>query len=138
MIAVDTNVLLRMLVDDADAPRQCAAARALAERNGKVRIAAIVFVEAVWVLQKRYHASRADVACTVRELLEHPHYRVENAEALREALEIFSVSNVELADALALVDARNAECPLYTFDRKLTRLDGVRDVAGRLEAVTRQ
>jgi predicted nucleic acid-binding protein len=53
-----------------------------------------------------------------------------------EALEIFSVSNVEFADALALVDARNAECPLYTFDRKLARLEGVRDVAGQLEAVT--
>jgi predicted nucleic-acid-binding protein len=75
--------------------------RACARRSQcKVRIAAIVFIETVWMLQKRIHASRADVAHTARELLEHPHYRVEDAESFR--------------------------------------LEGVRDAAGRLEAVTRQ
>ena len=45
MIAVDTNVLLRALVDDKDAPNQCAAAQTLIAGAGKVRVAGIVFMD---------------------------------------------------------------------------------------------
>jgi predicted nucleic-acid-binding protein len=124
MIAIDTNVLLRAVVADADDPDQCARARDLVKQAGRVRIAAIVFTEALWVLHKSYKASRMEVTRVARELLDHPLYHVEQTDLLREALEVFADSNVDFADAIALTDARRANIPLHTFDRKLARLSG--------------
>ncbi|MCO6440817.1 MAG: PIN domain-containing protein [Nitrococcus mobilis] len=50
MIAVDTNVLVRILTDDPGQPEQVQAARALASRARKVYVPLIVMVECVWVL----------------------------------------------------------------------------------------
>ena len=124
MIAVDTNVLLRALVDDKDAPNQCAAAQTLIAGAGKVRVAGIVFMETLWVLHKRYHAPRKEVVRIARELLEHPRYQIENQDRLSAALATFAASNVDFADAVALADARHVQCVLHTFDRKLAKLDG--------------
>ncbi len=124
MIAIDTNVLLRTLVDDSDAPSQCEQARALVKRAGQVRVSLIVFVETLWVLNKRYRASRADVERIAFQLLDHPRYQIEQTDLLRESLAVFASSNVDIADALALVDARRCKVVLHTFDAKLAKLDG--------------
>jgi predicted nucleic-acid-binding protein len=122
VIAVDTNVLLRALVDDPIDPAQCAAARALVARAGQVRVASIVFVETLWVLHKRYRAARDEVARVARELLDHPRYRIEASDELSQALEIFSTNSIDFADAVALADARRAGIALHTFDRRLAKL----------------
>lgn len=124
MIAVDTNVLLRVLVDDQDAPDQCAAARSLLADVRKVRVSSIVFMETIWVLHKAYKTPRREVARVARELLEHPRYQVDNREHLATALALYATTNVDFADAEALSDARQAQCVLHTFDRKLAKLDG--------------
>lgn len=125
MIAVDTNVLLRALVDDPSAPQQCDVARKTIANAGRVRVSAIVFLETLWVLHRSYGASRAKVTNVATQLLNHSSYRIENAIQLEAALEIFSATDVEFADAVALADARAAQCVLHTFDRKLAKLDGV-------------
>jgi predicted nucleic-acid-binding protein len=122
MIAVDTNVLLRALVDDPANPAQCAAARALVAGAGQVRVAAIVFVETLWVLHKSYRAARDEVSRIARELLDHPRYQIESGDHLRQASEIFSTNNIDFADAVALADARRARVGLHTFDRRLAKL----------------
>ena len=124
MIAVDTNVLLRALVDDSEAPGQCAAARSLIAGAGQLRVASIVFMETLWVLLKRYRAPRKEVVRIARELLEHPRYEIENADQLGAALKIYAASNVDFADAVALADARQVGCVLHTFDRRLAKLNG--------------
>lgn len=123
MIAVDTNVLLRALVDDSDAPAQCAAAQLLIADAGQVRVASIVFMETLWVLLNRYRAPRKAVVRIARELLEHPRYEIENADQLGAVLKIYAASNIDFADAVALADARQVGCVLHAFDRRLAKLD---------------
>jgi predicted nucleic-acid-binding protein len=122
VIAVDTNVLLRALVDDPTDPAQCSVARALVARAGQVRVASIVFVETLWVLHKRYRAARDEVSRVARELLDHPRYQIEASDELGQALDIFSTNGIDFADAVALADARRAGVGLHTFDRKLAKL----------------
>jgi predicted nucleic-acid-binding protein len=124
VIAVDTNVLVRALVDDPSEPRQCAAARELIVHAGSVRVSLIVFVETLWVLDRSYRASRAEVSRIAIEVLNHPRYNVDDSMLLQAALQIFAGANVDFADAVALADAQQAECALYTFDRKLAKLAG--------------
>lgn len=126
MIAVDTNVLVRALVDDPLEPRQCTAARELIVRAGIVHVSSIVFVETLWVLNRSYGASRAEVSRIATEVLGHPRYKVDNSRLLQAALQIFVGGKVDFADAVALADAQQAECALYTFDRKLAKLAGAK------------
>ena len=51
MIAVDTNLLVRILADDPDQPAQVDAARTLASQSQQVFVPLIVQVETVWVLE---------------------------------------------------------------------------------------
>lgn len=124
MIAIDTNVLLRALVDDPSAPRQCSAARELIANAGRVRISGIVLMETLWVLARTYKASRREVTRIATMLLDHPLYRIGNADLLRAALGIYTRESIDFADAVALADAGTEACTLYTFDRKLAKLEG--------------
>ena len=70
MIALDTNVLVRYLVND-DA-RQAAVARALLAGLTVERLGFVcheVVVELVWVLQRTYGFSRGRIASVLEDLL---------------------------------------------------------------------
>ena len=67
MIAVDTNLLVRILADDPGQPAQVDAARALASQSQQVFVPFIVQVETVWVLESGYGLSKE----TVIQALEH-------------------------------------------------------------------
>ena len=54
MIAVDTNVLIRLLIDDSTASDQMELAKALLKKNRQVFVPQIVQVELVWVLENAY------------------------------------------------------------------------------------
>ena len=124
VIAVDTNVLLRVLLDDAGAQSQSAAARGLVQRADAVHISVVVFVETLWTLQRSYGYPKALVAKAADGILTHPKYRVESAGQLRRALERYSTGNIDFADAVALEHALECEAPLHTFDKKLAKLKG--------------
>jgi predicted nucleic-acid-binding protein len=61
-IAIDTNVLVRILVQDPTAPNQCAAARRLVtdatEAGEPLLVSLCALLETEWVLRSRYRVSR--------------------------------------------------------------------------------
>ena len=67
MIAIDTNVLVRILIDDPEEMAQTQAARKLARIAGTVYVPQIVQVECVWVLETAYHINKSDIL----RILEH-------------------------------------------------------------------
>jgi len=62
VISVDTNVLIRMLVDDAGQPGQVQATRELATKAGQVFLTQIIQVESVRVLRAAYGLSKLSEA----------------------------------------------------------------------------
>lgn len=128
MIALDTNVLLRALVEDADAKAQCAAARRLVTEAGEVAISAVVFLETMWTLSRSFGYSRAQVAQVGAMLLEHPKYHVRAIELFVPAIKRYADSTIDFADAVALEDAISHGDQIHTFDRKFARLDGAHAV----------
>lgn len=88
MIAIDTNVLLRHILQDDKA--QSAKASALLSNHNRVLVTDIVLVETVWTLiGKRYQADRDDIAKLVNDLLSEPHIVFENPQAIWVALNDF-------------------------------------------------
>ena len=122
MRAVDTNVLVRLLV--ADDPVQTAAAEAFAERGAWV--SHLVLVEATWVLRSVYEVEPRRIADAIAMLLDSATFAVQDADVVAAALEGFRKRpRVGFSDHLILQVARNAgHLPLGTFDRDLAKVEG--------------
>ncbi|WP_428310275.1 PIN domain-containing protein [Hydrocarboniphaga sp.] len=124
VIAVDTNVLLRTLVDDEDAPQQCEQARRIVGRAGGVRIHAAVLLETAWLLARAYRLPRSELATLLSAVCGHPKMQIDNAPHWLAAIALYRDSNLDLADALILLDARERGITLQTFDKTLGKQSG--------------
>jgi predicted nucleic-acid-binding protein len=126
VLAVDTNVLVRLLIDDPDAPKQCAAARQLAADSGAIYIAQIVQVETIWVLESAYRFSRKAVTEALHALTKNEACVLQRPEVFIEALREFEASTADFPDCLILAEAREQKSELATFDKKLGKLAGAK------------
>ena len=126
MRAVDTNVLVRLLVRDD--PRQLAAAENFVAKGAWV--SHIVLVVAMWVLDTVYERSPAQIAAAVERLLAHADLTLQDEDAVAAALEHFRAKpTLGFSDCLVLEIARKAgHLPLGTFDRRLCKLAGAERV----------
>ena len=123
MRAVDTNVLVRILVRDD--PKQVRAADEFVAAGAWVSL--LVLAETIWVLSIVYERDAAAIRTAVEQLLNHNELIVQDGEIVAAALETFrSRPAVGFTDCLLLEVARKAgHLPLGTFDRNLSRIEGV-------------
>jgi predicted nucleic-acid-binding protein len=124
MLAVDTNVLVRLLArDDAD---QVSAAEAFVSRGAWV--SHLVLAETFWVLDSVYDLTRVQIATAIEMLLNHRELSLQDAEVVTAALDHYRRRPaVEFSDCLVLEIARKAgHLPVATFDRNLAKLNDVR------------
>lgn len=119
MIAVDTNVLVRVLVDDH--PAQCASARRL-WRTNRIWITKTVLQEAEWVLRSAMKAPREEIRHAFRLLMADPRVSVEDRAAVERAVICFG-AGMDFADALH-VASRGAAERFVTFDQRLVLVAG--------------
>ncbi len=116
MVAVDTNVLVRLLTGDD--PRQAAAARSLFAA-GPVWIAKTVLLETGWVLRSLYGFEDSAIRAAFRKLLGLRNVHVEDEPGAAAALDL-AEQGIELADALHL-GSRPAGAAFVSFDRAFVR-----------------
>ena len=129
MLALDTNVLIRILIDDPRSAKQCAAARTLASAAGSVHVAQVVQIETVWVLESVYDFTRAELAVALGSLLSNQSFVLQEVDIFRAALDEFRSGPADFADYIILMQARAENIDLATFDRKLSKLKGTRLVS---------
>lgn len=129
MIAVDTNVLVRVLIDDAGARAQTAAARKKVRVAKQVFVPQIVQVECVWVFETAYRMHKEAVIGILSHLCNNSAFVLQAPEAFMTALQWFRRNNVDFADCLILTESRSAGCELFTFDKRLGKQHGARLLA---------
>jgi predicted nucleic-acid-binding protein len=129
MRAIDTNVLLRLILRDDD--RQTAAAEQFV-RDG-AWTSTLALAETVWVLSSIYGFGPKELAAAVETLMNHQKLTVQDSDAVGTALELFHQnSSLGFSDCLMVALARNAgHLPLGTFDRRLAKMDGAQLVGVR-------
>lgn len=122
MRAVDTNVIVRLMVRDD--PRQVSAAERYVATGAWVSVLAVA--EATWVLGTVYDRGAAHVVDAVERLLNHKDLTIQDSDVVTAALELFKARpSLGFSDCLLLEIARKAgHLPLGTFDRNLSRLEG--------------
>ena len=122
MRAIDTNVLVRLIVRDD--PEQVRSAEAFVTSGAWV--SHLVLAETMWVLDAVYERSAGQIASALDLLLNHKDLSLQDADVVGSALERFKKRPaLGFSDCLTLEIARKAgHLPLGTFDRDLARLDG--------------
>ena len=122
MRAVDTNLLVRLLVRDDEA--QTSAAETFVENGAWV--SQLVLTETLWVLDAVYERTSAQIVRTIDLLLNHKQLALQDADVVVLALEhLHARPSLGFSDCLVLEIARKAgHLPLGTFDKRLGKLEG--------------
>ena len=128
-IAIDTNVLVRLLVRDNEA--QFAAAQRLVDQAAAAEEPVLIvlgtLLEAEWVLRSSYKLDKASVAGAFTALLESSDVEFEHPPTVEEALYVWAQHPAaDFADCLLAARAAHLGCSRFlTFDAGAARLPGV-------------
>ena len=118
MIALDTNILVRLLVNDN--PVQAEIARDLIKHSDGIFIGKTVLLELEWVLRQVYQVDKKTLTAGLTRLLGLPNATIEGVAQVAQAMKDFS-KGMDFADALHLA-ATHGEMLTYTFDKKFAKL----------------
>jgi predicted nucleic-acid-binding protein len=117
VIAIDSNVLVRLLVNDD--PAQGARARAAFETE-EIWIAKTVLLETFWVLRSVYDFDDLAIAHAIEGALGLPRVQVEDTERVKLALAAVA-DRIDIADALHVATTPGDARAFATFDQDLAR-----------------
>ncbi len=127
MIGLDTNVIVRYLVQDE--PDQSATASTVIDaltENEPGFLSLVTVVELYWVLRRAYKISAASCAELVQGLLDARELRIDQESTVRAALTASSVG-LDFADALIAELGRVAGCDhTVTFDQRAAQSNQMR------------
>ena len=127
MIALDTNVIVRFLVQDDEAQGTIAKnlIDSLSEREPGY-ICREVIIEVVWVLERAYQLTRTQIVPAIEGLISSRELIIEDVERVGTALSQYLAGGAGFSDRMILLASENAQCSkLATFDKTLARNDGV-------------
>ncbi|KEI70767.1 PIN domain-containing protein [Endozoicomonas elysicola] len=139
MIAIDTNVLLRYLLDDDK--QQSTKADKLINGQHTVLLTDIVLVEALWTLRgKKYNLDKSQLIAVIQQLFAEPNIRFEDGQTVWGALNDYRLATpvkvgskrktADFPDALIINKAAYCTKPpqtlagVYTFDKAAQQIDG--------------
>jgi len=127
MISLDTNVLMRYLLQDD--LRQYELARRLIEDQfvlqQKVLVTLLVVLECEWVLRSSYQYSKPAILNTFSSLLLMNEIAIEESSILEDALLLWQKRSVNFANCLILARGNGLGCAaMATFDIRASKLPG--------------
>jgi len=126
LIGLDTNVLVRYLVQD----NKTQASKATTLIEGKLTketpgfINHIILIETVWVLESCYDLTKQEISSILEQIVATKQFYLQEVEVVLRAIRIYQSNNVDFADALIGVVNNVFGCErTYTFDKKSSKLE---------------
>ena len=129
MIGIDTNILLRLWLNDAPAQNRHIDALFAEHGNtpGSLLVTDVVLAEAVWTLRSAYDQDKAAQLIAVRSLLEETAFAFEDRNAVALAVAMFEGSKCGFSDCLVAAKHDSLGCEFTaTLDRRMGKLPGVK------------
>jgi predicted nucleic-acid-binding protein len=126
MKALDTNILVRFLVqDDKKQSQKVNQLLTQAEQSKQpLLVTSLVVLELIWVLDAVYSVSRDDIIHALNELLTMPALTFENQGVLRDFVNLAQNSNFDLSDLLIAQSGLKQGCDAtITFDKKAAKFE---------------
>ncbi len=125
MIAVDSNIFMRWLLnDDKDQADAIAALVRKFEKGGERLWASdTVIAEVVWVLESVYAVSPKDVSQYIESLLDVQTFEFENRERLLRAVELYRAHQVDFIDCYIVASAKDKGiATVVSYDRDFRKM----------------
>ena len=113
MILIDTNVILRYLLNDI--PEQADKANEIIESGAFTQLE--IIAEVVYVLTKLYSVPRDRISDIISPLFDE--VQIENKEVVISALKEFSTTKFDFVDCLLISRKLILQQEIFTFDKKL-------------------
>jgi predicted nucleic-acid-binding protein len=125
MIGLDTNILIRYIAQDDGAQSAIATqiieGRLTEEHPGFISL--VTMAETVWVLDRSYGLSAAEITAVVERILQTDVFVVQNEQEVFTAMVALKTGAGSFSDALIGALGRWAGCDAtLTFDKKASRL----------------
>lgn len=126
MYAIDTNVLIRYIVEDN--PEQAQKATEAIEQLTTEKqgfISCIVLCELNWVLKTAYKISKGERVATLQKVLSVPVFEIEQLDCCLKALRRYEKGQADFSDYLIQqIGEKHGYEILLTFDQKAARETG--------------
>ena len=133
MKIVDTNVILRYLLNDVD---ELVVKAAVILENDHIFIPVEIIAEVVYVLEKVYKTERDEIANSIKGLGRYKNIEMNEREIVYRAMDYYESKRLDFIDCLLLAYHTVKDIEIETFDRKLkTHIENSR--MGREEAEDR-
>ena len=119
MIIVDTNIILRYLLQDSEE---------LSEKaieiidNNEIFIPTEVIVEASYVLKKVYNVEKEKIYESIKLLTDIEDIKFQNKETIALAFKIYAEKSLDIVDCMLYAYKKNENYNIKTFDKKLEKL----------------
>ena len=129
MIGIDTNILLRLWLNDDPGQNKRIDALLAAHGGmpGSLLVTDVVLAEAVWTLKSAFDQDKPAQLLAVRSLLDETAFAFEDREAVAAALGLFEAGSCGFADCLVVAKHARQGCDFTaTFDRGMRKLPGVK------------
>lgn len=129
MIGIDTNILLRLWLNDAPAQNKRIDAL-LAEHGstpGSLLVSDVVLAEAMWTLRSAYEQDKPAQLIAMHSLLDEAAFAFEDRGVVERAVGMFEQSSCGFADCLIAARHHRLGCEFTaTFDRAMRKLPGIK------------
>lgn len=129
MIGLDTNVLLRLWLNDdpAQNERIDSLLQVHGQTPGSLLVNDVVLVEAIWTLRAAYKQDKTAQLLALRSLLDEPAFCFEDREAVVQAVALFEAASCGFSDCMVVTkNARAGSDFTATFDKRMAKLQGAR------------
>jgi len=121
---LDTNVLLRFLLDDdsAQSPLAYSFFKQLEDGAVSAKLEDVVLAEAVWVLEKGYRVPRNEISRLLSSIVSLKGVACRGKRNVLEALSQFGSTSCDIVDCILAAKARGKGAPVISFDADLKKL----------------
>lgn len=129
VISIDTNVLVRIFINDSspNGKHQCTLARAFAKKTKQLYVTLTVVVETVWVLKRAYKLSKPEILEVLHMLLDNAAFTVEENDLYHDAVMLYEKHTIDFSDCLIHSKAKyQGHLPICTFDKQFSKLSQVK------------
>jgi predicted nucleic-acid-binding protein len=123
MIALDTNALVRMLIeDDQNQAKKVREAVSFAEKNSlQIIILSEVLIETVWVLEAVYKCTREEISQFLEILISTSTFTCPDSAVIRSAIQQYKKGG-DFADLVIIGQAKSHQAKIFfSFDKKLQK-----------------
>ena len=119
MIVVDTNVILRYLLQDNE---ELSSKAIEIIDNNEIFIPTEVIFEVSYVLKKVYNVEKDKIFETIKLLLDIENIKFKNKKTIEVAFKIYSEKNLDIVDCILYAYNKVEKFEIKSFDKKLCKI----------------